>query len=608
MPGIIAVAGVGDSRWDALLRQFAAIWKPVELRAGPACRLAAHSHRGGGLQDDASERWVAVDGEASIYRPSAPLDLDTRNNFAHFSNDFLELGAECRGNIVVFDPASAALCFSAEWTGTFPLYYLRLDDCLVLSSHLRPLARASESPIDLPGILQFLRLSYNVHGRTFFKAVRRVLPGEAFHYDTASGVLKKNDRSRLWTGHDFAKGHAERDWEFLIRATDRALPQESSTTIMLSGGWDSRTLLAAALQLPDKRVACYSHGDIESRELRLVRRLAAELGVTCQLETIDEASYDIDALGLGFARVENVVFPHWHRAGAVLACGGMATVSAGVYGEVLGGHYGPAMRLAGLKKALVVAKGIAGVDLGTTNFEPQDLLPSAYGLFALDPFSKPWTVHEEAWGSASFLIETINTDIHAYISRLIDRGISTPDQIVEAYISENRGTQYINSQLLSCRAVLDVAMPFVDQELLLAASRTPLSFKIHNRLNQQMLKTHAPEFLKFPFAATLITARHPIFLQETSRFCRSLLESAHWKLHFATKRRTAPPRLGWVNFEFLRDGKSLMTIVDDLRSCIWDRRALIERISACTAGGYAQPLHPISDAIMKVYTVDLMLR
>jgi hypothetical protein len=377
---------------------------------------------------------------------------------------------------------------------------------------------------------------------------------------------------------------------------------------MLSGGWDSRTLLAAARSLPDKRVAGYTHGDTESRELRLVRQLAADLGVNCQLEAINDASYDIDALGHGFARVENVVFPHWHRAGALLACGGTATVSAGVYGEVLGGHYGPAMRLAGLKKALAVAKGIVGVDQEMTNVEPQELLSRTYGLFAVDPFSRPWTVHEEAWRSAPSLLDTINTDIHADISRLVDRGISTSDQIVEAYISEHRGTQYINSQLLSCRAFVDIALPFVDQELLLAASRTPLSAKIHNRLNQQMLKTHAPESLQFPLAATLIAARNPMFLQETSRFCRSLMERAQWKLHFATKQRTAPPRLGWVNFEFLRDGKSLTTIVDDLRSCIWDRKALIERISACTARGYDQPLHPISDAIMKVYTVDLMLR
>jgi hypothetical protein len=608
MPGIIAVAGVVDSRWDKLLEQFAGIWESVELRSGATCRLAAHSHRGVALQDDVSGRWVGVDGEASIYQRRSALDLKARNDFAQFSQGFIKLGPECRGNVVAYDSGSASLYFSSEWTGTFPLYYLQLDDCLLLSSHLRPLARASESQIDLPGILQFLRLSYNVNGRTFFRNVHRVLPGEAFRFDTTSGVLKRTEHSRLWTGYDHREGYAERNWKLLSGATSRALSSDSPTSILLSGGWDSRTLLAAALRLSDKRVSAYTHGDTESRELRLVRRLAAELGVNCRLEAIDDASYDIDALGFGFGRVENVVFPHWHRAGVVLARDGTATASAGVYGEVLGGHYGPAMRLAGLGKALAVAKGIVGIDQEKTKVEPQALLTSAYRLFALNPFSRPWTVHEDAWRSAPLLRETINADIHANISRLVDRGIYTSDQIVEAYISENRGTQYINSQLLSCRAVLDVAMPFVDQELLLSASRTPISVKIHNRLNQQMLKTHAPQSLQFPFAATLIAARHPIFLQETSRFCRSLIERAQWKLHFATKQRTLPPRLGWVNFEFLRDGKSLMMIVDDLRSCVWDRKALIERIAACTAGGYEQPLHPISDAIMKVYTADLMLR
>src|SRR5204863_7321007 len=93
----------------------------------------------------------------------------------------------------------------------------------------------------------------------------------------------------------------------------------------------------------------------------------------------------------------------------------------------------------------------------------------------------PWHVQESLWEGMD-LIGNINGDIEITLARFKDRGISSGNQLIEAFITEHRGSQYINTQLLSCRASLDVFTPFGERDLLTLASRIPLATKVHNSL------------------------------------------------------------------------------------------------------------------------------
>lgn len=608
MPGVIAIAGRIDPAWVRLHSEFRAIWGNLEIHEGKQACVAAHAHRGKALFRDVHGHLFSVDGEAGIYRPRQEIDLRTENLFAWLSDTFLQLGPECKGNVVVPGLVPGEFHFASEWTGTFPLYYLQLDDSLLVSSHLRPLVRATQALPDMTGVFEYLRFSYNIAGRTLFKNIRRVLPGQAFRYQLDSRQLDIKERSRLWSGVDFDEHPAETAWSLLRRGVSRSIGEADMVGLMLSGGWDSRTLLAVARdELGPERLRGYSHGDTRSRELRLVERIADEAGIRCQLQEIDDTAYEIDALRAGFARVESVVFPHWHRAGVLLAECGAKTAAAGVYGEILGGHYGPAMRVQGMAKILAVGRGLLGLTSDTKHATLDELISEGTRLFSIRSLPKPWAVNAEAWPGASDILEEINEDIARAIRRLVERGIKTQDQLVEAFITEHRGTQYINMQLLSCRASVDVSLPFTDQASLSHACAIPLSKKIHNRLNQSMLAVHNPSLLEIPLAATLTKANRPIYLQEISRLIRRGAEDAHWKLHYLSPGRIPSPSLGWVNFEFLRTGKALGGIADSLSAGIWDKDAIESRLRAIKAGDRQTSLHPISDALMKVCTVDSLL-
>ena len=123
-----------------------------------------------------------------------------------------------------------------------------------------------------------------------------------------------------------------------------------------------------------------------------------------------------------------------------------------------------------------------------------------------------------------------------------------------------------------------------------------------------MLRRYVPGLLRFPSSATLVPARAPVVAQELTRLVRRQLDNGRWRLYFATRGRVAQPRLGWGNFEFLRTGTVLHALADDLRADLWDRRAIRERIAQATRLENGGSVHRLSFQLMRIYTVDQMLR
>jgi len=524
-----------------------------------------------------------------------------------FDSSGIALNPECRGNVAIWRETEGELSIASEWTGSFPLYYVhRPGEGFLFSSRMVVIASALRNTIDAVGVVEFLREASFQSSRSLWRDVHRLQPGQSLVYRAATDKLSLTERSQLWTSTDIEATHPDivnETWSRLGLAVDANV----STTIMMSGGWDSRTLLArSAACSPVEALMAYSHGDLASREIRLAQCLSGEIGVAFHQEPIDYRCYNIHALRLGFDREGDVVFPHWHRAGQIAASTGPRIVTAGVYGEVLGGHYGRAMLLHGSAKIREVARRLL-----TTRNPSQDTSPSQ--LDALTQFlhvprlDRPWPLQEEWWRSSGVSVSELNSDIDQDVRRLMNRGVRTIDQLIEAYITEHRGSQYINAQIRSCRAYTDVSLPFTDRSFLEWVCALPMTSKIHNRLNQRLLARYAPTLLQYPLAATLAMARRPVIVQEASRFVRKGLEAARWRANAASRGRIRAPRLSWVNFEFLRTGHELRAIVDDLKADLWDKPALLARLDQL-ANGDSTPTHSMSDQMMKIYTIDLSLR
>ncbi len=610
MPGIYGGVGLSPQQCEALRHEFAEAWTDCESVCLPGGILSGHAFGSRcALYTLSNGCHFAIDGEASLYRMAQAVTPAEISKLFRMSSGRLELTGACKGNVALVDMASGSWHLASEWAGTFPLYYFHRDNIFAFSSRLRPLARAFGAPHDPIGVLQFLLRGYTLAGRTHYQGIYRLMPGQVVSYNSFDRSLKVHETSRLWT--DIASDdprHLWSDsgmaWDTLKKAAQQCLQGEEQHALMMSAGWDSRLLLAMLHCLDAHHVHTYSYGDPGSRELRIAEAIGRSLGVEWHREPLNETIYALDALQQGFNRVENVFFPHWHRAGVYLAKTGVKCVSAGVYGEILGGHYGIPMLLQGREKMTAIATTLLGRPsrVATDSKEP---CKQVYGFLRYRDVNKPGYLCQTFWENLPHSTEALNADINLTLQRFVKRGIVTADQLIEAFIAEHRGSQYISAQIRSCRGNLDIAIPFADRDLLFIASRIPLTRKIHNSLNRKILLSHAPDLLRFHTAATLVPAAMPIFLQEASRICRRLLDKGFWKLYFATNGRIGPFRTGWTNFEFLRHSPALHCLLQDLKSDIWDRKSL-EHSFLNRERSHNRRIYP--ETFLKIYTTDLILR
>jgi len=192
----------------------------------------------------------AVDGEVSVYSTIAQPDYPT-GGLWELRDGQLDLTAACKGNLALAETNSGSWFLAEDWSGIFPLYYIQTERGLAFCSRQRPLAEVLGLSFDPLGLLQFLRYGYTLAGRTFFRNLRRLLPGQILRYQPSIKRLELRETSRVWSADGLEQDHpAERCWNYLTNAINSSLPNDVRHAFMVSGGWDSRTLMAAAAAHP----------------------------------------------------------------------------------------------------------------------------------------------------------------------------------------------------------------------------------------------------------------------------------------------------------------------------------------------------------------------
>jgi hypothetical protein len=607
---MFGVVGMSQEVRHSMAALFGDAIGPVDLLCGPDAVIGGHAHGAFSAVVRSDDGGLCGDGEAPLYRRLAE-SAQARELYS-VDGDGLSLTSDCCGNLALWEERTRELSIGTDWAGTFPLYFAEVPGKgFLFSSRVIPLAVVLQSEIDALGVTQFLRNAYYESDRCIWSGIRRAQPGQSLKYDGRRLKLVVAERSRLWSGQ--ASRRLRRQelatdcWDRLGEAVSVRDDGASAYTIMSSGGWDSRTILACMLHtIAPERMLAYSHGDPASREVRIAQQIVGSGGVAFHQEPIDHRCYEAKAFHDGFRGEEHVMFPHWLRAGHIARIMGDRIVTSGVFGEVVGGHYGRGMVLRGKQQARAIAVSLLGSQAPAGDATVSDLL-TLRKWFGVAAVERPWVIREDWWRAANVEKEQWDADVARDIARFQTRGVRTLDQFVEAYVAEHRGAQYINAQLRSARRYVNVTVPFADRRVLEWATSLPLSAKIHNRVNQAALARFRPDLLRFPMAATLADARRPLVVQEGSRFVRKGFEASRGAWQGMTGAPFVARRLSWVNFDFLRRGRELESLLDDLKGDLWDKAAIAAHIQRCKAGSRVSA-HSTSDHLLKVYTLDLSLR
>ena len=134
------------------------------------------------------------------------------------------------------------LYLSRDHVGIKPLYYTINDKGLIFSSEVRTLIKYVDKEPDPFALQVFSYCGYNYSQNSFFKNIKKVMPGETLEYNIDSKQIKSVYRDIVIGGNN-NKMNPEEFREMFSNTIDKLLLGNQPTGIFLSGGFDS-TMIA----------------------------------------------------------------------------------------------------------------------------------------------------------------------------------------------------------------------------------------------------------------------------------------------------------------------------------------------------------------------------
>ncbi|MBV8842301.1 MAG: asparagine synthase (glutamine-hydrolyzing) [Bryobacterales bacterium] len=210
---------------------------------------------------------------------------------------------------VVYDKQERTLTLVRDQLGIKPLYYWHSPEQTVVSSLLRTVVEtASESPdLDYQALSEYVRYQFTFGEKTFFKQVKKVLPGQMVEIHLPTGALKTQCYEDILNPTDqpnepLTPGAIQRTNELIISCCYKSTISDTSFTTFCSGGMDSS--LITAITRPDVAYHC-NYKDPECNETFFAKQVIEHIhanGGNTRLMTIN-ADEDFDLC----ARVASII-------------------------------------------------------------------------------------------------------------------------------------------------------------------------------------------------------------------------------------------------------------------------------------------------------------
>jgi asparagine synthase (glutamine-hydrolysing) len=255
----------------------------------------------GGRQPMASEDgdvWITYNGE--IYNhPELRDELRARGRRYRTRSDtetvlhlYGEDGDDCVERLsgmfafAIWDRKRRRLLLARDRLGIKPLYYALTDDELLFASEIKAILAAGpmSAAVNVDVLPEFLATRSVAGPQTFFRGIRKLLPGRTLAWSAAEGVRRR----RYWrvppAGTDGSAATLQERADELrerLRATVRRhLMSDVPLGVFLSGGLDSSGLAALMAPLVDGPLRTFSVGfaDPGANELPYARLVARAIG------------------------------------------------------------------------------------------------------------------------------------------------------------------------------------------------------------------------------------------------------------------------------------------------------------------------------------------
>jgi len=175
--------------------------------------------------------------------------------------------------IAIFDPPKSRVALITDRLASRSVFVWHDNKKLLASSRLLPLIREKIVPKKLSrqGIAELLVFQRTIASHTQYEDIVSMPAAQVWTWEKGK-LEKKTSRKLSWTKPDFSKSEAAEGLAAaLVRATARRISSSARHGLLMSGGLDSRTVLAAA-QKAGLSLGCATVGAWDNAEVGLARK------------------------------------------------------------------------------------------------------------------------------------------------------------------------------------------------------------------------------------------------------------------------------------------------------------------------------------------------
>lgn len=523
--------------------------------------------------------------------------LENNDGFEFDYGEVIDDGSNKKtiGNSIKYIISKESISVKNDILGSMPIYYFTSKDLCVVTNNLADIRKIVSITPDSVGIFQFLSKAYTVGSRTLYENVYQLRPSSVLEikYNSSEIYNTINSLDSPWVNKEIINieecvAELSNRWKHLSKRLD-------GYQLMMSAGWDSRTMLSGVLSA-GCNVFGYSHGDVRSRELAIAKKICKDVGVEHNTFTLSEDTINLNLLENMLMDCDTCMFPHWRVAAQNAANNGLIGLAGGIFGGIMGGHYGIISILNKKDQYKAMFSYLAKINSSFRSHDKKNSIEAAKRYLLNVPKKGSWALSEEfnSLITAS-LADKYREDVSNILDEYIDAGTSDLHNIIERFQVEHKGRQYMNCQINVSLPLVRVINPFADEEILRMAVALPIESKLHNKINIKLIKELYPSLLKYPMAATLVPAAYPMVIQEISRGIRKAYEGCNLVIN-----KNKELHLGWNNFSFLIKGKLIPDIIESLNASIWNKNQMTKVFKKAKPGN----IYPLLDMFLKIKTID----
>jgi asparagine synthase (glutamine-hydrolysing) len=236
---------------------------------------------------------------------------DIEELFAKYRKFGNELFKEINGEFcaVIWDEKKKSLQIITDHLGTKPIYFYRDRNHTIIAPEVKAIMRVIDKcVINLNAVREFLTFGFCLYDHTFIKNIDLALPGCVTEISTS---ISKNE---YWPLQDFINGENSKEpidelvkthQQLLDAAINKRVPQDKTLCVSLSGGLDSRTIVAFLDRHKQKNVKTTTFGVKNCLDEKYAKEVARflnlpnifhELAPAKMKESFDEVAYLMDGM------------------------------------------------------------------------------------------------------------------------------------------------------------------------------------------------------------------------------------------------------------------------------------------------------------------------